>query len=68
MHLETTTPNVEVQEVARACYHGWHQAIATGLPELREGITTTSSAPGHGIELGAAFLSRKDTSRRLTAL
>ncbi|AMM34433.1 hypothetical protein SA2016_3776 [Sinomonas atrocyanea] len=55
--------------MARACYHGWHQAIATGLPELREGITTTTrSAPGHGIELGAAFLSRKDTSRRLTAL
>lgn len=68
VHLATATPNVEVQEVARAFYHGWYQDIATGLPELREGIITTSSAPGHGIELEPAFLSRTDTSRRVTAL
>lgn len=68
VHLATATPNVEVQEVARAFYHGWYQDIATGLPELREGTISTTSAPGHGIELAPGFLSRADTSRRVTTL
>lgn len=68
VHLATATPNVEVQEVARAFYHGWYQDIATGLPELRDGMITAGSAPGHGIDLAPGFLSRTDTFRRVTAL
>ena len=68
VHLATAIPNVEVQEVARAFYHGWYQDIATGLPELNEGSINTISTPGHGIELTADFLRRPDTTRRTTHL
>jgi len=68
VQLATATPNVEVQEMARAFYYGWYQDIATGLPQLRQGTISAASAPGHGVELHPEFLHRADTSRRITRL
>ncbi len=68
VHLATATPNVEVQEVARAFYHGWYQDIATGLPTLQQGTIAAVPGTGHGIGLSPEFLHRADTTRRTTRL
>lgn len=67
-HLATTAPNIEVQEVARAFYHGWYPEIADGLPHLEHGRLSLTRAPGHGIELRTEWLQGAGTSRRKTLL
>lgn len=67
-HLATTAPNIQVQEVARAFYHGWYPQIADGLPHLEHGRLSLTEAPGHGIELRNQWLQHPGTSRRKTLL
>ncbi|MCH6470121.1 enolase C-terminal domain-like protein [Sinomonas terrae] len=67
-HLATTAPNIQVQEVARAFYHGWYPQIALGLPDLDHGRLSLTGAPGHGIELRDEWLQHPGTSRRKTLL
>jgi L-alanine-DL-glutamate epimerase-like enolase superfamily enzyme len=67
-HFVTAVPNGLVQEVARAFYHGWFQQVATGLPEVADGVIVPGTRPGHGVELSPALLDHPGTVRRRTAL
>ena len=64
--LSLASPNVKVQEVARAFWHTWYGQMAEGYPHLRGGAILIDDAPGHGAELRPEFLSDSATSVRVS--
>ena len=66
--LSLASPNAEVQEVARAFWHGWYKQMANGYPEISAGVINASEAPGHGASLLPEFLKSKDTFVRQSRL
>ena len=66
--VSLASPNANVQEVARAFWHGWYQQMATGYPELTGGSITATQAIGHGATLLPEFLKSSETYLRQSRL
>lgn len=64
--VSLASPNVEVQEVARAFWHTWYQEMAQGYPTLQGGSIEISDAFGHGAELRPEFLATPSTLVRVS--
>lgn len=62
--VSLASPNVKVQEVARAFWHTWYSEMAKGYPVLDGGEIRISSAIGHGASLLPEFLAAPGTSVR----
>jgi len=65
-HCALASDNCSVQEVARAFWHGWYPAMATGYPDISGGVATVSNAPGHGAQLTPDFLDSSTSHRRVS--
>ena len=66
--VSLASPNVKVQEVARAFWHTWYSQMATGFPKLEGGMIRVGSESGHGAALSEAFLRSSSTSVRSSEL
>lgn len=66
--VSLASPNVRVQEVARAFWHGWYPKMAAGYPAIANGQVVASNAPGHGAELLPEFIKSNSTSMRESIL
>ena len=64
-HLSLHAPNALVQESVRAFYTGWYRELATGLPQVQQGMIRVDGQPGHGIELLPDLHERPDAIRRI---
>lgn len=68
VHFGVSQPNAVWQEVVRAYYSDWYQAIATALPALERGTLTPTELPGIGTELVSDLWSRPDATVRRSTL
>lgn len=59
-HLSLHAPNALVQESVRAFYHGWYRELATGLPQVQQGLARVADTPGHGVALLPGLQQRAD--------
>lgn len=66
--VSLASPNVKVQEVARAFWHGWYPKMAFGYPTIDTGKVIASSNPGHGAQLLPEFLESPSTTIRESKL
>jgi galactonate dehydratase len=66
--VSLASPNTQVQEVARAFWHGWYPQMAHGYPQLVGGELQAGARPGHGCELSDEFLKSPDTTIRQSLL
>lgn len=64
--VSLASPNVKVQEVARAFWHTWYGQMATAYPKLIGGSIQIEETAGHGAELRAEFLNDAATSVRVS--
>lgn len=64
--LSLASPNVKVQEVARAFWHTWYGQMAKGYPRLKGGSIQIEDGAGHGAELRDEFLNDATTSVRVS--
>lgn len=64
--VSLASPNVKVQEVARAFWHTWYGQMATAFPKLIGGSIQIEETAGHGAELRAEFLNDAATSVRVS--
>jgi galactonate dehydratase len=62
--VSLASPNVAVQEVARAFWHTWYSDMARGYPTLNGGAINIEGAIGHGTELRPEFLRSASTTIR----
>ena len=62
-HLALNAPNAILQESVRAFYRTWYRDLVTKIPEVRGGMITAPSGPGHGMDL-QPDLDRAFTTRR----
>lgn len=60
-HFSVSVPNVVVQEVVRAFYHGWYQDIVTDLPVLADGSMEPPAGAGLGTRLQPDLKQRPGT-------
>lgn len=67
-HLSMHLQNALIQESVRAFYSGWYRELASGLPEVQEGMIRLGDAAGHGIELDPLLWGRADAMVRSTGL
>ncbi len=65
-HCALASENCRVQEVARAFWHGWYPTMASGYPEISQGLVTVSGEPGHGTVLTQDFLDSAVSTSRLS--
>jgi galactonate dehydratase len=56
VHTSLHLSNAVIQETVRAYARDLYSEIATGLPELTDGVARPASGPGHGLELSARYL------------
>ena len=66
-HLAVAAPNVLIQEIVRAFYHGWYQDVVTALPPLDQGYIRPPSGPGLGLDLLPDISDRAGATVRRTA-
>lgn len=66
--VSLASPNVKVQEVARAFWHTWYSQMAVGYPKLEGGMIRVGNEPGHGAVLSEEFLRSESTSIRSSEL
>lgn len=66
--VSLASPNVSVQEVARAFWHTWYSQMANGYPVLEGGNISISTAAGHGAILSEEFLASSETTIRTSEL
>lgn len=66
--MSIASPNCEVQEVARAFWHGWYPEMASGVPNISSGFVHLRDSPGHGVSLLPGFLSSSHTVVRTSAV
>lgn len=64
--VSLASPNVKVQEVARAFWHTWYGQMADGYPTLKGGSILIEDSPGHGAELKTEFLNEDSTNVRVS--
>ncbi|MYS81075.1 mandelate racemase/muconate lactonizing enzyme family protein [Embleya scabrispora] len=67
-HLAMAQPNAFIQETVRAFLRTWYPRVVTGLPEIHNGIATSSADPGLGLRLADGFREDPDTARRITGI
>jgi L-alanine-DL-glutamate epimerase-like enolase superfamily enzyme len=68
VHLSLHCPNALVQEMVRAFYFDWYQALVTRLPAFANGYLEAPPGPGLGADLRPEVLKRKDAQIRVSKL
>jgi L-alanine-DL-glutamate epimerase-like enolase superfamily enzyme len=68
VHLSLHCPNALVQEMVRAFYFDWYQALVTQLPPVKRGYIEAPQGPGLGTDLRPEVLKRKDARIRVSKL
>ncbi len=67
VHLALAAPNVSIQEIVRAFYHGWYGDLVTALPPLEDGRIRAPEGPGLGTRLNPDVVKRPDARLRRSA-
>ncbi len=67
VHLALAAPNVFIQEIVRAFYHGWYGDLVTALPPLEDGRIRAPEGPGLGTRLNPDVVKRPDARLRRSA-
>lgn len=65
-HLALHAPNMFIQEIVRAFYHGWYGDLVTALPPVENGFISAPAGAGLGVKLNADILKRPDVRIRRT--
>lgn len=68
VHLALHCPNTLVQEMVRAFYFDWYEALVTDLPPLRDGALHAPAGVGLGTDLRPEVLKRRDAEVRVSRL
>lgn len=63
-HFSLHAPNALIQESVRAFYTGWYKELATGIPEVANGMVSVNEKPGLGVELLPDLAKRADFRAR----